>query len=103
MTDLPPKNPNLRAVGPDEVAPTLPKVPETIAEAIEGSGRDVLATMRKALAQKLDDDKIASNAITSAYTKLEELDRRIRQLDRAKREEAAEDSDVDDRFNADAI
>lgn len=100
---MPPKKPHLRTVEDGEVAPTPPPVPETITAAIDGSSRDLLASMRQALALKLDEDKIASNAITSAYTKLEELDRRIRQLDLAKREEAAEESDVDDRFDADAV
>lgn len=55
--------------------------PKNISEALEGTGRDVLAAMRKALARKLDNDEVSSNAIASAYKELRELDRLIRSLD----------------------
>lgn len=55
--------------------------PKNISEALEGSGRDVLSAMRKALARKLDNDEVSSNAIASAYKELRELDRLIRSLD----------------------
>ena len=76
------RKPPLRAVAPDEKAP--PKTPETITEALAGSSRDVLAAMRHALAKKLDDGEVASNAIASAYKELRELDRLIRAEDRAR-------------------
>jgi hypothetical protein len=57
------------------------KVHAKIADALEGSGRDVLASMRKALAKKLDDGDVSSNAIASAYKELRELDRLIRLMD----------------------
>lgn len=63
-------------------APTPKQVPKSISDAVEdGSSRDVLASMRKALAKKLDDGDIASNAIASAYKELRELDRLIRIAD----------------------
>lgn len=85
-----------------------PRPPMSIGEAVEsGSGRDVLASMRRALARKLDNDEIASNAIASAYKELRELDRLIRLADE---EAAAEEArrNADSRrgrrsFNATAI
>lgn len=87
--------PNARAKKPE---------PKNISEALSGTTRDVLAAMRKALAKKLDDGEVSSNAIASAYKELRELDRLIRlaDLDAA----AADDSgggDVDDTFDASAI
>lgn len=63
--------------------PPAPEVPSSITAALDGSTRDVLAAMRKALAQKLDDGDVSSNAIASAYKELRELDRLIRTEDRA--------------------
>lgn len=101
-----PKRP-LRAVQPGEsLAPR--RVPATIAEAVEsGTARDVLAAMRKALAQKLDTGEISSNAIASAYKELRELDTRIRLADveAAAEEEKLHGDEVSRRrsFNATAI
>lgn len=78
--------PRLRAVTLDE-KPEPPKTPATITEALDGSPRDVLAAMRRQLAQKLDKGEVSSNAIASAYKELRELDRLIRAEDRAHREE----------------
>lgn len=64
-----------------ETKPAKPKVHAKIADALEGSSRDVLASMRKALAKKLDDGEVSSNAIASAYKELRELDRLIRVID----------------------
>lgn len=73
-TDRPP----LRAVQPGDTPP----VPTSISEAVaNGSSRDVLAAMRRALARKLDDGEVSSNAIASAYKELRELDRLIRSAD----------------------
>lgn len=95
----------LRAVGPDEKAPT--RTPKSITEAVEqGTSRDVLASMRIALARKLDAGEVSSNAIASAYKELRELDRLIRLFD-AEREAEEERASVDQRarrtFNASAI
>lgn len=79
--------PSLRAVSADETP--APKSYRNISEAIEGSTRDMLVAMRRALAKQLDDGLISSNAIASAYKELRELDRLIRAEDRA-REEAQE-------------
>lgn len=78
--------------------------PKNISEALSGSTRDVLAAMRKALAKKLDDGDVSSNAIASAYKELRELDRLIRLADH-EAAESAEDltGDVDDAFDASAI
>lgn len=78
--------------------------PKNISEALAGSTRDVLGAMRKALAKKLDDGEVSSNAIASAYKELRELDRLIRIADRESAE-SAEDvtGDVDDTFDASAI
>lgn len=68
---------------------TPPPVPDTISEALDGSARDVLAAMRKALAQKLDAGEVSSNAIATAYKELRELDRQIRAIDEAEAQEVA--------------
>lgn len=73
------KRSHLQAVGPDTPAPK--RTPKTITEALDGSSRDVLAAMRRALAKKLDDGEVSSNAIASAYKELRELDRLIRAAD----------------------
>ena len=78
--------------------------PKNISEALDGSSRDVLGAMRKALAKKLDAGEVSSNAIASAYKELRELDRLIRLADREAAEAAEEVSgDVDDSFDASAI
>ena len=80
------KRTHLQAVGPDTPAPR--QTPKTITEALEGSSRDVLAAMRRALAKKLDAGEVSSNAIASAYKELRELDRLIRAADEAEEQEA---------------
>lgn len=97
---------HLRTVQPGETPG--PETPKTISEAVEsGSSRDVLATMRRSLAKKLDDGDISSNAIASACTKLQELDRLIRQIDADRAEEEAKKRADDGRnrrsFNAAAL
>jgi hypothetical protein len=78
--------------------------PKNISEALTGSSRDVLGAMRKALAKKLDDGEVSSNAIASAYKELRELDRLIRLADHdAAHAESEARADVDDRFDASAI
>jgi hypothetical protein len=103
---MPSKRP-LRAVQPGD-SPTQRRVPATITEAVEsGTSRDVMAAMRKALAAKLDDGDVSSNAIASAYKELRELDGLIRRLDaEAEAEEAKQHGDEVSRrrsFNAAAI
>lgn len=71
----------LRAVGPDEKLPVEQVVHDNITDALNGSARDVLASMRRALAIKLDDGEVASNSIASAYKELREIDKQIRLLD----------------------
>jgi hypothetical protein len=74
----------------NENTPTPRRTPASISEALDGSGRDVLAAMRHALAKKLDAGEVSSNAIASAYKELRELDRLIRVSDEADRQEEAE-------------
>lgn len=81
-----PRKTDIRAVGDDERAPR--EVHAKIADALDGSSRDVLASMRRALALKLDAGDVSSNAIASAYKELRELDRQIRALDADEAEEA---------------
>ena len=64
------------------------RTPKNISEALDGSSRDVLTAMRKALARKLDDGEVSSNAIASAYKELRELDRLIRAIDAQSEQEA---------------
>lgn len=96
---------HLRVAGPDEKPAR--ETPLSISAAVEtGSSRDVLASMRKALAKKLDDGEIASNAIASAYKELRELDRLIRIADLDAEEEAKRGSangNVRRTFNSSAI
>ena len=70
----------LHVATPDD-APQPRPVHAKIENALEGSGRDVLASMRKALAKRLDDGDVSSNALASAYRELRELDRLIRAID----------------------
>lgn len=91
----------LRAVGPDEKP--KPKTPKSITEALDGGPRDVLAAMRRALAQKLDAGEVSSNAIASAYKELRELDRLIREHDRAAADEEGVGDLQDEGFDASAI
>lgn len=82
-----PTDRKLHAVQPGD----LPPAPQTISDAVaSGSSRDVLAAMRRALAQKLDDGEVSSNSIASAYKELRELDRLIR----------AADADAEEKLNA---
>jgi hypothetical protein len=86
-------------------AKAKPETPKSISEALDGTSRDVLAAMRKALAKKLDAGEVSSNAIASAYKELRELDRLIRMADHdaAHAERETAHADVDDRFDASAI
>ena len=78
--------------------------PKNIVEALDGTGRDVLAAMRKALAKKLDDGEVSSNAIASAYKELRELDRLIRLADAATAARSDRgDDDGDEAFDASAV
>ena len=80
--------------------------PKNISEALTGSARDVLVAMRKALAKKLDDGEVSSNAIASAYKELRELDRLIRAADDVDAQEVASrghDERTRRSFNASAI
>jgi hypothetical protein len=79
--------------------------PKNISDALGGSSRDVLAAMRKALAKKLDDGDVSSNAIASAYKELRELDRLIRAIDyRDEQDGAAGGDEVEDgTFDASAV
>lgn len=96
------RKPPLRAVAPGEKV--AKREPKNISEALSGSSRDVLAAMRRALAQKLDAGEVSSNAIASAYKELRELDRLIRLADQDSRDDERESrTDVDDRFDASAI
>ena len=96
------KRTHLAAVPPDARAKRAE--PKNISEALSGSARDVLVAMRKALAKKLDDGEVSSNAIASAYKELRELDRLIRLADhQATQRDERHDDDVDDTFDASAI
>ena len=96
------KRSHLQAVGPDTPAPK--RTPKTITAALDGSSRDVLAAMRRALAKKLDDGEVSSNAIASAYKELRELDRLIRAADAEDEQEAPDAGSVRRRsFNASAL
>lgn len=97
---------HLRTADETDVPATKP-VPGTITDALAGSARDVLASMRAALAMKLDKGEVSSNAIASAYKELRELDRLIRAEDAAEAREATNhggQSSQDRRsFNASAL
>lgn len=89
----------LRAVAPGEKpAPTY----KSITDALEGSSRDVMVAMRKALAKKLDAGEVSSNAIASAYKELRELDRLIRLSD-DEEDERSGPRRGDEAFDASAI
>ena len=97
------KRGHLAVADPKNAPKTTPK---NITEALDGSSRDVLAAMRRALAKKLDAGEVSSNAIASAYKELRELDRLIRAADEAERvEDESRDRDSRARrsFDASAI
>lgn len=97
------QSPHLAAVPPGARAKREPK---NISEALEGSSRDVHVAMRKALAKKLDDGDVSSNAIASVSKELRELDRLIRLADQDAAEmsgDQAKGAHVDNRFDASAI
>ena len=77
--------------------------PKNISDALAGSATDVLVAMRRALAKKLDDGEVSSNAIASAYKELRELDRLIRSAERDAERDGAPTDDVDDTYDASAI
>lgn len=93
--------PTLRVAGEDDA----PVVPTSITDALNAGPREVLSAMRYALAKKLDDGDVSSNAIASAYKELRELDRQIRAIDAAEQEEQRRGSSGGPRrsFNASAI
>ena len=99
---MPAKKPHL-SVAPANARASRKPPPKNISEALDGSARDVLVAMRKALAKKLDDGEVSSNAIASAYKELRELDRLIRLADRESARDDETDDDVDDAFDASAI
>ena len=100
---MPPKSKGHLSAVPADATPAK-REPKNISEALDGSSRDVLAAMRKALAKKLDAGEVSSNAIASAYKELRELDRLIRLADQDASTAATETrSKVDDRFDASAI
>lgn len=95
------KKAHLAAVPPGARAPR--KEPKNITEALDGSSRDVLGAMRRALAKKLDAGEVSSNAIASAYKELRELDRLIRLADSEADRDDGPGDDVDDSFDSAAI
>ena len=99
------KKPSLRAVTDDETVAATPVVHARIEDALGGSARDVLASMRRALAKKIDAGEIAGNSIAAAYKELRELDRLIRLDDAERAAEEAKGAIGGDRrsFNASAI
>lgn len=93
---------HLRPVQPGEKAPAKTRFAK-ISEAVEsGSARDVMASMRKALADKLDRGEVSSNSIASAYKELRELDRLIRLADADDHDEKPA-GDVDHGYDASAV
>lgn len=78
---------HLEVVPDDATAPA--QVTDRIAENLDSDSRSLLASMRLALAQKLDKGEVSSNSIASAYKELRELDRLIREIDDAKKREAS--------------
>lgn len=62
----------------DHIPVPRKKVSSKIEDSLDGSSRDLLASMRLALAKKLDSGEVSSNAIASAYKELREIDRLIR-------------------------
>lgn len=94
----------LHAVGSED-RPPVKKVHARITDALEGSSRDVLASMRRALAKKLDDGEVSSNSIASAYKELRELDRLIRAIDSSEEDDRGDERSDEGRrsFDASAI
>lgn len=93
---------HLRVAAPGEKSAKRAE-PKNITEALGGSSRDVLVAMRKALAKKLDEGEVSSNAIASAYKELRELDRLIRLLEAAEEDDRGDGTPEDEVFDASAV
>lgn len=94
---------NLRSVKPGDPPPS----PISIEGAVEsGTSRDVLASMRRALATAMDAGDVSSNALASTTKRIEELDAKIRRIDDEARAEEAKQGDRSSgrrSFNASAV
>lgn len=91
--------PHLRVTDPNEKAAK----PKTISEAAEGTSLDLLRSMRRALAKRLDANEIAGNSIASAYRELRELDRLVRLAEADEAEQAATKRSGSGEFDASAV
>lgn len=100
---MPTRKTSLKVVNPGDTPPARKPVSAKITESLDGSTRDLLASMRLALAKKLDANEISSNSIASAYKELREIDGQIRVLDAEAMEVEAGGRLKDAEFDATAI
>lgn len=92
----------LRAVAPDEKAPTRRQV-QTVLEAVaDGNQRDQLVAMRTRIAKAIDDPNIRGADLAALSRRLLEIGKEIDAIDSRLAEEAREDADAtpDDEWEA---
>lgn len=94
---------NLRAVGPDEMAPSGP--PKTITEAADkGTTRELLVAMRTRIAMAVENQNTPARDLAALSKRLIEVVRDIEALDaRDEQESASREQVTDGRFDAAAI
>lgn len=92
----------LRAVAPDEHAPT--KERKTVVDATnDGTRREVLVAMRARIARTLDDTSTPAHAIARLVREVADLDREIRAIDESTEEhDGSEDGEATGRRSFDA-
>jgi len=75
-----------------------------LTDALDATARDVLVATRLMLARALEAGEVSSNALASTTTKMIELDRMVRAIDEAaKQEEQSAGSRTRRSFNASAL
>jgi hypothetical protein len=77
----------LRAVTEDD-APLPPAKPQSVDQAVNGTERDLLISLRSHLARELGKGAVPAHALASVSAKIREFDREIRAIDARDEQEA---------------
>ena len=99
-----PSKTQLRAVTPDEKAPSAREFKTIVAAASEGGARDLMVAMRNRIAATLDEPNCPARDQASLSRRLLEIRKEIEAIDAAAEQEAAESAEhPDEAFNAEAL
>lgn len=92
----------LRAVAPDEKAPSRKQITSVLEAVAEGNQRDQLVAMRTRIARAIDDPNIRGADLAALSRRLLEIGKEIDAIDTRTAEEAREDADAtpDDEWEA---